>query len=255
MITRKTGVAVGLATLGLFAAPAVKADPLQPSVTSLSGMSDASFQNLLLTGEFTESFVAESRIGRGMADRQLGINQPIVPNGAGGFKGGLPVASGFTTWVSGQAVQFSLEYTGSLVKYIVGGKTLSTSAFTGPVNTLFLRTFAGVADTQLSLTNLVLKTFSPDNKIVETQVGGLSSQAGNSTNYLRISNISTPFTLTGQSIFSWGSTVPKNSQLAYQIKAGNAEAEAVPEPATLLGLALGASGLAGARARRHKQNA
>jgi hypothetical protein len=49
--------------------------------------------------------------------------------------------------------------------------------------------------------------------------------------------------------------MPRNSRLAYQIKVGSADggAEAVPEPVSILGLALGGSGLAMMRRKRNLQ--
>ncbi|OCR02430.1 hypothetical protein BCD67_14380 [Oscillatoriales cyanobacterium USR001] len=223
------------------------------TVTLRSDLTDDGFRSLLTNGDFSESFVAESRMGRPRADRQVGINSPIVPNGNGGFTGGNPFSQGttqgFTTWEKGKAVQFSLEYTGSVINYIVNNVTLSTTAVTGAVNGMFIRTFAGATGSTSSLTNLVLQGFGgiPD----------LTSNAStNKVNYLQISGITAPFKITGESTFNWTGTQPTGSNIAYQIKAGNfsePSPEPVPEPITMVGMGLGLSGLAAARSRRKEQ--
>ncbi|MFB2836629.1 PEP-CTERM sorting domain-containing protein [Floridanema evergladense] len=184
-----------------------------------TGFTDTEFENLRTTGQFSELFVAESRIGNASLDpteREFGINDTI----------GVPVAEGQFAWGNNQSVNFKLEYTGSLVNYTVGSRTIASSTFSGPVTDIFLRT-KSVVDSTMVLSNLVFEGLG---------ISNLSS-SGDDVDYLQISNITTPFTLTGSSLMSWTGAPPVRSNLAYQIKVGTtAPMESVPEPATLGGL-------------------
>jgi hypothetical protein len=222
----KSLIVLGLATLGLFLAPnSARAFTL----IDKTGFSDTDFENLVKNGQFSELFVAEGRIGNNSlttAERELGINSAIVPIGNGELTGGDPVVTGDRVWGNGQPVNFTLEYTGSAVNYTVDGQTLTSNAFSGPVSDIFLRTFAS-NNSSVTLSNLAF-----DN----TEFGSLSSLSVNSTidtDYLQISNISAPFTLTGQTVFGWTGVTPARSQLAYQIKVGSSESASVPEPGTI----------------------
>ncbi|MBD2771675.1 choice-of-anchor W domain-containing protein [Iningainema tapete] len=215
----KSLIVLGLATISLFLAPtSAKAFTL----VNKTGFTDTDFNQLVDKGEFKELFVSEGRIGDrgGSATYELSINNDVK-------LGGLPVEQRQFNWVNGQAVDFSLQYTGSVVNYIVGGQTLSSTAFSGPVSEIFLRTFA-MNDSTATLSNLVFDGVGIEN---------LSSSATGSNqdvDYFQISNISTPFLLTGKTTLSWtGATPPKNSQLAYQIKVGNTPSQSVPEPGTV----------------------
>ncbi len=69
--------------------------------------------------------------------------------------------------------------------------------------------------------------------------------------YLQISGITAPFKLTGQSVFSWtGTTTPKNSQLAYQIKVVSGATQSVPEPSTVGALIVASGMIAGAKRKK-----
>jgi hypothetical protein len=127
-----------LALFGAAAASVMTFAPAAQAFTAAySPITDTEFNQLILDGEFEELFVAESRFGNGQGngDHELGINQPIVPDGSGGLTGGLPFAGaqGQRQWVSGEAVNFSLTYDApsGLITYSVGGQVLSatTTAF------------------------------------------------------------------------------------------------------------------------------
>lgn len=205
-----------LAVVGLGAVSVPKAADAF-TVVDRTGFTDTDFNNLRATGQFTELFVAESRIGNASLDpteREFGINDAS----------GTPVAAGDFWWGNNQPIDFVLEYTGSLVNYIVGGKTIS-SAFSGSVTDIFLRT-KSVADSTMALSNLVFEGVG---------ISNLSS-SGDDVDYLQISNITAPFTLSGSSLMLWSftGTPPVRSNLAYQIKVGNtAPVESVPEPGTV----------------------
>ncbi|MBD2568483.1 choice-of-anchor W domain-containing protein [Anabaena lutea] len=239
----KSLLVLGLVTLGLGLAPnqakAVTFTPLT-SQDATPGFDDADFNLLLNNGDFKELFVAEGRIGNngtgGNGERELGINRDVAI-------GGAPVAQGNFTWGNGKLWDFSLEYDGSKVTYKVldGNQTISLTSqeFSGPVNQIYLRTFArqdnGITNTKnaVSLTNLVFNG---------TSIGSLASE-GTSTSkdvdYLGLSNISSPFTLTGKTALSWLGAAPSRSNLAFQIKVGTSpQSESVPEPGMLGGICL-----------------
>ena len=192
------------------------------TIVDRTGFTDTEFRGLLEQELFDELFVAESRIGNNSStggEREIGINQDVN-------LGGLPVVQGQRTWQNGGWVDFMLEYTGSLVNYTVGGQLFSTNAFSGPVTDIFLRTRAADKST-MALSNLFFNGVG---------IGNLFSSGSGSSDidYLQISKISTPFTLTGKSLMSWTGTRPNNSALAYQIKVGTTpQPESVPEPGTV----------------------
>lgn len=189
------------------------------TVVDRTGFTDTEFNQLRTDGLFTELFVAESRIGNnavgGNGEREFGINTDTGAN----------VAFGDRIWDNGGLVNFTLQYTGSLVNYIVGDRLLSSSAFSGPVTDIFLRTRA-VNNSTMALSDLLFNGQAISNLF--------SSGLGSSdVDYLQISNITTPFTLTGKSLMSWTGTTPARSNLAYQIKVGTTPVESVPEPGTV----------------------
>lgn len=226
---RAIGVAVSvtLATVGLTLASSVAN---AATVKRLPDFTDQQFENLRSRGEFTELFVAEGRIGNNQltGDRELGINDSK----------GNPVAEGQLAWGSDQPVNFTLEYTGSQVNYTVAGIPLSSTAFRGSVNQIFIRT------RETNTSNIRLDNLVFDNVFLGAEA--FSAPGGSDpdrVDYLLISDISEPFTLTGNVVLSWTGTPPTGSNLAYQIKVGTSEP--VPEPLTILGsaVALGFGGL------------
>ena len=221
---------LGLVSFGLFIAPnPAKAVTLTPltSQDADTDFDDADFNSLINNGYFKEVFVAEGRIGNNSlsnAERELGINK---------FDG-TPVASGNLVWGNGKVWDFSLEYTGSKVTYKVFDSSqttiLTSQEFSDPVTNIYLRTFAnkgGNSNSQnaVSLSDLVFNG---------TSIGSLTSAGTKTTadvDYLGLSKISAPFTLTGKTAFSWQGTAPARSNLAFQIKVGISKS--IPEPNTL----------------------
>jgi hypothetical protein len=236
---------VALAVAGLFLAPnpakAVTFVPLT-SQDADTDFDDADFNLLLDQGDFKELFVAEGRIGNngvgGNGERELGINRDV----RAAVGAGLPVAKGDLTWGNGKLWDFSLEYTGSKVTYKVfdANQTfqLMTQEFSGPVTDIFFRTAARqdniVSTTDPSKNNKNNKVTLSDLFLNGIALGSLSS-SGTATSrdvdYLHIGNISSGFTLTGKTAFSWTGKAPTNSNLAFQIKVGTSKT--VPEPSTL----------------------
>lgn len=239
--------------LALFGAAAASVMTFAPTAQAFtfapSPITDTEFNQLILDGEFDELFVAESRFGDsgGRAERELGINQPIVPDGSGGLTGGMPFAGaqGQRQWVSGEAVNFSLTYDApsGLITYTVGGQVLNATTTAFSPNGIFLRTRAqgrnATSDAALALSNLNLTDASG------SQALGLLESEGNDgasdVDYIVISDLSGSFTLSGTQTFSWDGSTPNGSRLATQIKVGGGsytggdDPEAVPEPMAILG--------------------
>lgn len=220
---RAAGVAlgVGLATAGLSFVSGVAS---AATVTSLPNFTDDQFDGLIDSGKFTELFVAEGRIGNAQTsgDREFGLNNA----------NGTPVAEAQYAWGSNQPVNFTLEYTGSTVKYTVAGIEL-TGNFSGSVDTIYLRT----RETPKSNIQIDMLQLNGMNLLLEGTSDPAISAPGDSdpddVDYLLIKNISQPFTLTGRANLSWTEPRPSASQLAYQIKVGTSKP--VPEPLTILG--------------------
>ncbi|MBW4671608.1 MAG: PEP-CTERM sorting domain-containing protein [Cyanomargarita calcarea GSE-NOS-MK-12-04C] len=257
----KSFIVLGLAVSGLFIAPnQVKAfNPVDRT-----NLTDTEFEDILRKGEFTESFVAEGRIGNnglgGNGEQEFGINTPITPKPDGTLTDATTIAKGDRTWVSGSLVDFALEYTGSQINYTVGEQLLSNTSFSGEVTDIFLRTFAqrdstdgsnSNKDNFVGLSNLLL--FEKGTTQGKT-INSLSSSGATTsdTDYAQLSGISSGFKLTGKAAMSWAGTTPSRSNLAYQIKVGNTpQKRKVPEPG-MLG-AIFVAGLVGARySKRNK---
>lgn len=247
-VNSKLFLILGLVSLGLFIAPnsakAVTFTPLT-SQDADADFDDTDFNSLINNGYFQELFVAEGRIGNNSsstAERELGINK---------FDGS-PVASGNLAWTNGKVWNFSLEYTGSKVTYKVFDSSqttiLTSQEFSGSVTDIYLRTFANKGNNNnlqnaVSLTDLVFNG---------TSIGSLASAGTKTTadvDYLGLSKISAPFTLTGKTAFSWQSAAPARSNLAFQIKVGISKS--IPEPSTLS--AIFVASITGAAALKRKK--
>ncbi len=220
---RNSILALGVTVLGLSIAP--NSAQAMNLVNHTDDFNDREFNALIDNGQFSELFVGEGRIGdRGKAATyELSINDDVQ-------KGGLPVTQKQFNWENGEEYDFTLEYDGNTVKYMLGGQTLDTNDFSGPINSIFFRTSAG-ADTTTSLTEL---------KFNGTAIGNLISSDTDSRDidYLELNDISSSFTITGKASMSW-KTKPnnklntKNSLNAFQIKVGNSTPKSVPEPGTI----------------------
>ncbi|WP_071189553.1 choice-of-anchor W domain-containing protein [Trichormus sp. NMC-1] len=241
----KSFLVLGLVTLGLGLAPnqakAVTITPLT-SQDATPGFDDTDFNLLLDNGDFKELFVAEGRIGNnaGNGTQELSINKDVAI-------GGAPVDQDQLTWGNGKLWDFSLQYDGSQVTYKIfesgnstATQTLHSTQFTGPATDIFLRTRARDNTTSTTSNSITLS----DLVFNGTSIGNLSSvgSATRDIDYLHLSNITTNFTLTGKTSFSWTGTTPTNSNLAFQIKVGTSpQSESVPEPGMLGGICLAAT--------------
>lgn len=203
-----------------------------------SWQNDTEFQDLINTNKFDETWVVQSRIGNNALNGTQEVDILDADNNL------LPVTQGNRIWGNGEAVNFKVEFDGSLLKYTVGNQLLSSAQFGNkPIEDLFFRV-RSTATSSMSLTNLVVNGISiPD----------LIANAAGTIQYLTVGDLGQSFTITGTSTMSWTGTRPNNSALAYQIKAGVLEKpQSVPEPASISLLSLGVLGTIGLRLRRSR---
>lgn len=248
MNTQKTLLSTAIATLGcLSLSTAANAFSLGGHLTSEGYDADHAY-NALFSDENSAddtAFVAESRYGDlgGAAQYEF----KIFDHQAGG---GLDEAN--FNWEKGVSYDFSLEYTDlgwtySLFEFGTENRLSSvTEAFTAPFSDIFIRTRANNG-TSVVVDNLFLDGVAVGDRSAVENVNGSFA-----VDYLRISDVSEPFKLTGTSTMNWtdGSN-PTKSRLAYQIKVVNLEqAQPVPEPTLLVGLGVSFLGLARLRRTR-----
>jgi hypothetical protein len=234
MTIRSIALGSAIATLAVIGV----VNPAQAfTVVNRSTLTDTQFNQLRTDKEFNETFVAESRIGDNGTNRtyELGLLNSANNN--------LPDQQSNYVWQSGKAVDFKLEYDGSLLKYTVGNKVLSSNAFSGDISDLFFRTRAANGSSA-KLSNLKMTNGSQVNESVSDLLS--AGSGGSDVDYIQLTGLKGAFTLTGQSTFSWSGAVPTNSALAYQIKAGTGRK--IPEP-----MALGALAIAGVAVRSLKR--
>ncbi|MEO1593108.1 MAG: choice-of-anchor W domain-containing protein [Cyanobacteria bacterium J06632_22] len=184
------------------------------------------------------TYTAESRWGSGTvggATFELDIHQ-IDENG--GF---VNDDQAEFDWVSGEAVDFSLMFDGMTLTYTVGNQVLSTTTTDNSFSEIYLRAAARKEGSSILLSNL--------NLIDETNSGALTNLDSSCSNgngcgffdakYLHITHLTGAFTLTGQSTMVWDPNhLPRNSNLAYQIKLVPGTDTSTPEPTALMGLGL-----------------
>ncbi|MBW4685253.1 MAG: PEP-CTERM sorting domain-containing protein [Komarekiella atlantica HA4396-MV6] len=218
---------LGLITLGSF----VATNPAKAATFEYkSWTTDAPFIEMLNKGDFKELFVAEGRIGNNSlstGERELKIN--------GDVQQGAPVSiQDDFVWGNGNLWDFTLEYTGSKVNYSLGGKLLSSTDFNGSASDIFLRT-AATTNSTMTLSNLLFNNKEMKNSQgqVISSVSSVGTSSSKDVDYLQISDITSPFTITGKAAMSWTGTQPMRSNLAFQIKVGNSPKTSVPEPGTL----------------------
>jgi PEP-CTERM motif len=235
MNARQLFYTLSIATLGLVAS-ATAASAVTFKVQPWTA--DAEFNDLINTNKFDETWVVQSRIGNNASN---GTQEVDILNADNNL---LPVTQGDRVWGNNQAVNFKVEFDGSLLKYTVDTQLLSTTQFSGkPIEDLFFRV-RSTATSSMSLSNLVVNGVS---------VPDLIADAAGMIKYLTVGDLGKSFTITGTSTMSWMGTRPNNSALAYQIKAGVLEKpQSVPEPASISLLSLGTLGLIGIRLRRQR---
>lgn len=235
--------ALGITALGLFLVPQ---SARAVTLVNNTSYTDADFREQIENGEFSELFVAEGRIGNRAdnGEKELKINGDVVD--------GAKVSEETQfNWGNGTLYDFSLMYDGSKVTYELGGKTLTTTEFSGSVNSIFFRTAA-----QENKSNHYNKSVTLQDLVFNGEsIGSVSSSGGENrdVDYLQIKDISTPFKLTGKTSMSWeGEKNPMRSNLAFQIKVGNYSSTAsVPEPGTIGAIFI--TGITGVGLRKKKK--
>lgn len=237
-------LATGLAVAGTLSGANIQSS-LAATFTPLPGFTDANFNQLKNDGKFQEDWVAEGRIGGPTT-----FEQGIV-NWTTNTTNNTPATAHFN-WPNGTAVSFSVTYdtanNGTLTYQLDGLAPLVVTNITESVrvpeiNHLFLRTRSNRSDTSVILQDLQIGGMS--------YAGNLTSSGAGDVDYLQISDLNVPFTLTGKAILSWEGNSPTQSNLAFQIKGGYNVPMGVPEPASVLGLlAVGGLGLATKRSKQ-----
>ena len=173
----------------------------------------------------TPAWAAESRIG-GQSTYEIDIHDAD-----------WNVTQNEFNWVNGAEYNFSLTFDGSQLIYDVAGVSVTQTVSQNNFSDLLIRTTARQTGDSAEVKNLFLN----DVAVSETSFFGCEDASGcdywNSSQYLQISDLSGPFTLTGTSVFSWEGERPTQSKLAYQIKLVEGDdSQPVPEPASILGL-------------------
>ena len=236
MKTRKSIFAAAVATASFFAAP------LAANAASFSKV--ATDQEMIELMEDL-AFVAEGRMGNN------GMNGDHELN----FHGGNPFNESETqdqtnfVWTKGQTYDFKLDYTAStgLTKFFVDGVEKLSYDFSDDFSDIFIRTRATKKGSSALFDNIFLNG--------EALNGASSFASGDDDglDILRISGLSdeTDFSLTGESTFDWGSIVPTNSNLAFQIKVADVESTSTPEPTVIFGLGLASAGMGLLRRRKN----
>jgi len=163
---------------------------------------------LILMPESELSATAEGRIGDrgGAATFELDI----------GRRTSAPTQTAQYDWQSGVVEPFTLSYDdlGNVVTFTLGGVALTYTP-DRPFDTAFLRTRAVDDASSAVLDDLVL-----NGEII----GDLSSAVGpDATDILMVAGggIYGGFVLTGTAVLTWGTPVPTQSRLAFQIKLGS----------------------------------
>ncbi|NEO17763.1 MULTISPECIES: PEP-CTERM sorting domain-containing protein [unclassified Moorena] len=250
MMTRNLLLSLGVSALGLAFTPFGAS-----AFTIVGDLSETEFQNL--APEISLS--AESRFGSGTIGGNTFELDIHKVNASGGFTN---LDQKEFNWVSGEAVDFLLEFDGiSQLTYTVGDVVLSSTVTEDNFSDLFLRTSARKDNSSIVLSNLMLTDSAMSASLPDaSNVCSNPNDCGFfDAQYLHISNVLGAFSLTGQSTMTWSEeNRPTQSRLAYQVKLvagepGDKPPVDVPEPATMSVFSLGVIGLVLTGSRRRHQ--
>ncbi|MBW4493757.1 MAG: PEP-CTERM sorting domain-containing protein [Oscillatoria princeps RMCB-10] len=239
MKTRLPLFTLALSALGLFGLPDAASAFTFSYVNSTGSSADDDTAFNALNPNL--AFVAEGRIGSNTIG---GNTYELDIHGTNPLNPTQTSDQDEFVWSNGGAAAFSLSYDAmtKAISYTVGDKTLTSVANSNPVTDIFVRTRAAAANSSMLVQNLFLNGIGiPDSSFAQ--------KPGDGKEYLWLAGLNPleSFTLTGESVMNWTGSTPGQSNLAYQIKVGNV---AVPEPSTLLGLALTGGAVALGKRRR-----
>lgn len=210
----------------------------------------------------TIDVAAEGRIGdlSGAAEHEFNIH---YDNENGGQT--VPTQYRRFDWVSGQGEDFTLTFDDSTLTYEIGGQTLEY-VITDTFNDIFIRTTARKQGNSVVVDNLML-----NGQAIGENSSFACSEARcdyfNSSQYLWLTDLEESFTLTGTTTMTWTGdaknlrdrTAPHRSELAFQLKLGNAgeeladELATVPEPVSMSLFSVGVVSLAMTGLRRQQK--
>lgn len=240
MKIRKSFLTAAVATASFFAAP------LAANAASFSKVADDNLFNALNPDL---AFVAEGRIG------DNGTNATHEFNFHGGNSANETQTQDETNfvWNSGQTYDFKLDYAAStgLTKFFVDGVEKLSYNFSDAFSDIFIRTRATKEGSNINVDNIFLNGTLLNGASSTVAAGG--GAWADTMDYLRITGLSEDenFTLEGKSTMNWEDIVPKNSNLAFQIKVADVESASTPEPTLLFGLGLASAGMGLLRRRKN----
>lgn len=212
-----------ISVLGTLAAMAMSGSVHAATFTALPSNTNL---NDLIASEY---FVGEGRIG------DLGGNatfeMDVGPTTA------APADTANFPWVNGTAAVFDFDWDGATASLTFDGTTVSYQPGPGSFDAIIVRAFA-----QRDGSSVNLSSFQADGM---PYAPGVFAEGPNGTALLQITDIGTPFSITGGATLVWDNQdVPRNSQLAFQFKV----VTLVPAPGSAV--VLGLIGLTACRRRR-----
>jgi PEP-CTERM motif len=219
-------------------------------------ITDTDFQTKVSTGEWTESWVAQARIGdaaSGSPNKTYEVNLQDITTACNGgsctqtFETPIPTsAQSNFQWQSGKSYDFNLDFnaTADPDANAANGVGNASFTFTGnnppPAQTTTV-TINDLMDGGEKINSLLVRVVAPTNGNSSVTIGDkldisddgftdlasygdkLIANSGSNprdVKYLQITGINGDFHLDGQTIFQWAgiTDLPKDSQLAFQVK-------------------------------------
>lgn len=181
-----------------------------------------------------ETFVAEARAGNKASGGSF--ESQIIPGGTGATRDNSPGTTGRDVAWNGTARNFSLivNHSTGLVTFQIAGSTGSgiesrTLANVPATTDLFFRAFANRTGGALELRDLVF-TNTATGVVLAGFPAGVTANATNSPVYLRITEISNSFSLTGSINVVGSNALNSNPAVQFKGVAVPAGSNAVPEP-------------------------
>ena len=202
--------------LGFGLGLALASAPAHAALTVTHIATDAEMLSLL-----TETVaVAEGRIGDrgGAATFELDLGQDT----------GAPATTAQCNWVSGQLEPWSVIYDSGInqIQFNLGGKSLIYTP--GPnMEEIFVRVRATKGESSITVDNMVL-----DGEFVFEQSSTTGPSPGLDIVRIQGGVLADGFVFTGDARLTWGSILPANSHLAFQLKIGHGDSVVQTDGAT-----------------------